>query len=275
MRLHAGEYLGARVQECRLGPALLILSAYGPGQRQPWHVHANPGFLILLSGDYQDHWRHERHVQAALSVIYHPTTEPHAGQVGPRGMIGLNIELMRTWLDSLSLGESQLGTWRLLDSPWWRMRALRFLALVRAPDRDHEPGVETLAIELLEPVVRMSPAAAEAAAPRWLRRVEEHIRTDFRQPLSLKVLAGDAGVHPVYLARVFRRRHGCSVSEYIRLLRLGEAGRLILQHSRSLADAACEVGFYDQPHLARWFARQVGFAPRELKHIRDLLQARP
>jgi AraC family transcriptional regulator len=78
-------------------------------------------------------------------------------------------------------------------------------------------------------------------------------------------------VHPVYLARVFRRRHGCSVSEYLRALRLEEAGRLVLQGA-PLAQAAYAAGFADQAHFTRCFAAAFGFTPTGLWPARASLQ---
>src|SRR5207302_385476 len=81
----------------------------------------------------------------------------------------------------------------------------------------------------------------------------EFLREQFRDPVGLRDAAREAGVHPVYLARVFRRHHGCPVSEYLRALRLVEAGRLVLEGA-SLAHAAHAAGFADQAHVSRRFS---------------------
>ena len=273
MRLGPGEYFGEPLSQRRLGPALLVLSAYRPGPLQSWHVHSNPGFILLLDGDHCDHWRHERVAQSALSLIYHPTWEPHAGQVGPLGMLGLNIEIAQSWLDSLDLRERSLGGWQLLNSVEWRIRALRFLAFTGQFQTRLETDMETEALELLEPLLEVSRGIEQTRTPAWLRRAEELIRDLFQDPLTLRRIASEARVHPIYLARVFRRRHGCSVSEYIRALRLAHAGELILQQDCSVAESACAAGFCDQAHLARWFARAFGYSPKRLQQLRRLRPA--
>jgi AraC family transcriptional regulator len=97
------------------------------------------------------------------------------------------------------------------------------------------------------------------------------LRARFRESVGLRHVAREAGVHPVYLARVFRRRHGCSVGEYLRVLRLVEAGRLVLEGA-ALAQAAHEAGFADQAHFSRCFSGAFGFTPKGLRPARTLLQ---
>jgi AraC family transcriptional regulator len=101
--------------------------------------------------------------------------------------------------------------------------------------------------------------------PAWPRRAEWFIHDAFRTPIRLREVTCEAGVHPIHLARVFRRHHGCSVGEYIRDLRAAEAGRLIVHRDLSIASAACQRGFADQAHLCRCFARLLGFSPRTLR----------
>jgi AraC family transcriptional regulator len=135
-----------------------------------------------------------------------------------------------------------------------------------------EADLETQALELLEPLVaRPRPDQAAGPIPRWLRTAEDFLQARFRESVGLRHVAREAGVHPVYLARVFRRCHGCSVSEYLRALRLIEAGRLVLEGT-PLAQAAYAAGFADQAHFCRRFSAAFGFTPRGLWPARGCLQ---
>jgi AraC family transcriptional regulator len=271
MRLGPGEYFGGTLWERRCGGLLLTLSAYRPGPTQPWHCHANPTFFLLLNGDHRDHSRHGPFEQPAFSLVYHPTTNPHAGELGPRGMRGLNLEYEPSWLESHGLCEGDLGGYRPLDSARLRLAALRLVATAFQDGEHAAADLQMQALELLDPLVARPPGAAPDPAPRWLRRAEEFLRAHFRASVSLRDVAREAGVHPVYLARVFRRRHGCSVSEYLRALRLVETGRLVL-HGASMAQAAHAAGFSDQAHFSRRFSREFGFSPRGLGPARRAQQ---
>jgi AraC family transcriptional regulator len=248
----------------------LTLSAYRPGGTQPWHCHANPTLFLLLAGDHRDHTRHEAFDQPAFSLVYHPTTRPHAGELGPRGMHGLNIEYEPAWLEQHGLREDDLGGYRPLGSTRMRLAALRFLASAFQAGPHAESDLQTQGLEMLEPLVTRPGRPAAGPAPRWLQVAEDFLHEHFRDSVSLRDAAREADVHPVYLARIFRRQHGCSVSEYLRALRLAEAGRLILAGA-PLIDAAYTAGFADQAHFSRSFSRELGLSPKSLLPARNSL----
>src|SRR5262249_32303117 len=107
--------------------------------------------------------------------------------------------------------------------------------------------------------------------PPWFRRAETYIHDQFQTPITLRACARAAGIHPVHLARVFRQRYQCSVSEYLRALRLLEAGRLVLRANVSITEAALRAGFADHAHFTRCCSRRFGFSPRVLRLAKKVL----
>src|SRR5262249_58923485 len=116
MRLAVAKYFGRKVWERRSAGLILTLSAYRPECVLPWHCHMNPTFFVVLHGDHRDHSRDSQFDQPAFSLVFHPTTEKHAGELGLRGARGLNIEFEPSWLARHELQESQLGRYRILPS---------------------------------------------------------------------------------------------------------------------------------------------------------------
>jgi AraC family transcriptional regulator len=74
-------------------------------------------------------------------------------------------------------------------------------------------------------------------------------------------IARAVGVHPVHLARAFRRFFGCSPAHYLRRVRIERAARMIRSSSHPLAEIAATCGFVDQSHLTRAFTRSLGTSP--------------
>jgi AraC-like DNA-binding protein len=91
-------------------------------------------------------------------------------------------------------------------------------------------------------------------------------------PPTLERLAGDLGTSPFALLRAFRDAYGMPPHTWLTDARVRRA-RLLLDAGTPPAEAAVAVGFTDQPHLNRHFARIVGVPPgayqRERKNVQD------
>jgi AraC family transcriptional regulator len=230
--------------------------------------------FVLLAGQHHDESRQESFDQSPLSVVFHPTTGPHATSIGPDGMVGINLEWTDVWLDRCHLRQRDLATeCRLLDSMGTRLLGLRLAASAYEADEAAEADVETAALELVARLVR--DPLPPTRAPHWLSRAKEFLEASAHTPVRLRDVAAEVGVHPVYCARAFRRATGCTVSTYIQILRLLDAGRLILDVGRPLAEAALRAGFADQAHFTRTCSRALGFTPGQLRRARHALFAEP
>jgi AraC family transcriptional regulator len=249
----------------RTGHGLRASLGHYPAGTQPLHVHAHPAFSLLVAGRGVDRSRDRAYDQPPLTAVFHPTWAPHANDVGPGGVLGFTLELGPDWLQGHELAERALGGYQVVaPSVASRLACLALLGTVVQAGPGPAADLDAHALELL---ALLAPAPA-GPAPRWLSRGEDFLRTHFRSPVSLRGAAREAGVHPVHFARVFRRRHGCPVSAYVRALRLVEAGALIVGGNDSLAAVACRAGFADQAHLTRCFGRVLGFSPGALRRLR-------
>ena len=271
-RLRPGEFFGRQNWERRVNGLLLTVSAYRPGPVEPWHEHANPTFFILLDGSHRDHARtaHGQYDQPHFSLVFHPSGHPHAAEYGPQGMRGLNIEYEPPWLERNQLDRGDLAEPLALDRAWIRPAILRLLVTAFQSDPRAEADLETQVTEFLAAVPDPSRHGDSGRAPAWLRSAEEFLRARSRETVGLRDVALDVNLHPVYVARAFRKHLGCPVSEYLRGLRLADAGGLVLQGA-TLAEAAHTSGFADQAHFSRSFSATVGLPPRSLWPARAAL----
>ena len=73
------------------------------------------------------------------------------------------------------------------------------------------------------------------------------------------------GVHPVTLARGFRKAYGCSVGAYLRWLRVARAARRLAETEAPLAEVALAAGFADQSHFSNVFRRETGLSPSQFR----------
>lgn len=100
---------------------------------------------------------------------------------------------------------------------------------------------------------------------RWLMQIRDRIRSDPANPPPTEELAAEAGYHPVYVARAFRRCFGIGLGEYTRLARADYALSLLATSEMGLAELALEAGYADQSHLTRSMRRFLGATPRGIR----------
>ena len=100
--------------------------------------------------------------------------------------------------------------------------------------------------------------------PRWhgcFAQVVAHIHTHYGQNLEVKSLARLAGISQSQFERRFNRIFGATPYEYLLRVRITAARTLLESTDRTIADIACETGFYDHSHFTRTFKRVVGISP--------------
>ena len=124
--------------------------------------------------------------------------------------------------------------------------------------------LQGLAYELVAGLARAS-RRTPSAGPAWLASIDDLLHASFRDPPSLTAMAASAGVHPVHLARAYRKHRRQTIGERIRELRLECACRLLATTRDPIAEIAHGAGYADQSHLARLMRRRLGVSPSEYR----------
>ncbi len=126
--------------------------------------------------------------------------------------------------------------------------------------------IEALLLELLAAFMR---AQHPLPAPTWLQNIHDEILSSFREPLTLSDFASAANVHPVHVARSFRRHFGSTVGEFIRERRV-EFAKNRIRAGCALSEVALEAGFADHSHLTRTFRSLTGVTPSEFRRSQSV-----
>jgi len=91
-------------------------------------------------------------------------------------------------------------------------------------------------------------------------RVRDWIDANSEQNVSIRSLAGTAGLSPYYLVRAFHKVVGSPPHTYQTIVRVNRARRF-LASGLAISDVAIRTGFCDQSHLNRCFKRTLGVTP--------------
>jgi AraC family transcriptional regulator len=126
--------------------------------------------------------------------------------------------------------------------------------------------IEGLALEMLAELSRRSVLPLERRpVARWLEQVREIINTQFSEPLTLSQIAKSVNIHPVHIARTFRKHHRCTIGEYVRRLRIEFACRQLSTSNTPLAEIALQAGFSSQSHFSTTFRLITGLTPAQYR----------
>jgi AraC family transcriptional regulator len=139
---------------------------------------------------------------------------------------------------------------------------LTWAAIARSPDALH---LEALALELASEAE--SPTQEAAHRPSWLDAAEHFIADRLDAPITVADIARAVDVHPVHLARGFRRWLACSPGERLRQRRLARAAHLMSLREADLGEVALLSGFCDQSHMTRVFSAAWGMAPGKYRRL--------
>ena len=252
-----GEFYGAREHRRDVAGFSLSIASADPTRPVARHTHEDAHFILLLDGHYLSSARGAGHLHAEPALIYNPPGTTHRDTFPEaRGRFaGVSVSAARFAEVSqvAAPGEAAIRMWdpRSLDAVH---------RIARGVAHGGEPlGLEALCLELVGAFARTQ--ALERRPPRWLARARELLHDRACEELTMATIAGEVGVHPVYLARVFRRFFGETPADHVRRCRIERAAALVRGTARPLAEIAAVCGFVDQSHFTRAFARTFATSP--------------
>jgi AraC-like DNA-binding protein len=256
MKLAPGKYFGDQIAQRQAAGVCITLCRYGSNSKLPKHAHENPGFFFLLSGDHREASAAGDRIQPESSLLFHWRDSQHETEIGPRGMVGLNIAFNQSWLEKAQMPALTHRDGWILGKPLAKMGALRILGGINGTDVGDE------IIQLLD-LLDTCQRRQDSRPPKWLVAVRERLESDYMTHLSFAQIADEIAVHPVYLARAFRTHYGCTATQYLHHIRMIRAIALVTS-GMTLGEAAAECGFFDQAHLARITRAKLGVCPSAL-----------
>jgi two-component system response regulator YesN len=101
---------------------------------------------------------------------------------------------------------------------------------------------------------------------RHIRGIVEYVSEHFsRIDLSLTLVSEQFNMSPTYISRVFKKETGYSFMDYINLLRLEKAKRLLLVSDAKIYEVALEAGFQTTHYFIRLFKTKFGVTPGDFR----------
>ena len=121
--------------------------------------------------------------------------------------------------------------------------------------------------ELLIMLIRRSGGNADKSVPRLIQRAAACINTEFREKISLEMLANRFSVSVTYLGSLFKKNMGTSFNEYLNNVRLRYACSLLQSSELSVKEVAFASGYNSTEYFLYIFKKKMGMTPREYKTL--------
>ena len=233
---------------------------YDAGRRQVAHRHGETQITIVRRGELLEETRSGSHVITTAMLIIKPASLRHEDRFGPAGAATTCIEIDSDMEQFLTGGRHSLG--------YHVSRGGDALAAVAQFCHQRARGGPADAEACVAEVIAALGDCGPTRAPRGVARTAAVIVAEaYRDTISVADLARVLAVHPVSLARAFRREYGWTISRHVRQLRVTAAAQLLASNELTLADIALETGFSDQSHFTRAFRSVIGVSPGAFRRL--------
>lgn len=100
---------------------------------------------------------------------------------------------------------------------------------------------------------------------RRIHRVMEFINTRFQTIITLEDAASIAGMAPVSFSRFFKTRTGKNFIDTLTEIRVGNASRMLIDTTDSIAEVAIQCGFNNLSNFNRIFKKKKLCTPKEFR----------
>lgn len=242
--------------------------AYPPGTKILPHAHALPYFCVVVRGSYREQYGSQWRENRAFDFLFHPAGEIQSQTFHDGGARCLAVEVQPAFAsrmaDYLALLSNQGG----FQCPATPSLGMALYEEFLCSDHASTLAIEALLLELIAKAVRHRVENRSPDRPAWLSTVIEMLRDRYGEGLSLSQISREVGVHPVTIARLFRKTQHVSIGEFLRRQKVEFACRQLLNSDIPLSRIALEAGFCDQSHFARVFKRVTGMRPTQFALLR-------
>jgi len=260
VQTHGSITLGRPGRKVNLEGLQLIESRYEPSRVLNPHAHRSGNITLVFEGAFEESVGGRVFQPRSASFVVKPGGTVHSNRYGPQPVRAFVIEIAPRREAELGMGAADSARW-FDGGPSVGLLLEIYAAFVRGDD-----DLERITLEGLGEVLRMTVDESTLrgvgrTGATHLARADAILRANIAHAPNSRELARRVGVHPVYLARLFRAANGCGIAAYRRKLQVRAAARRLAEDLDPQAGLAVDAGFADQSHMCRAFKAELGLTP--------------
>ncbi len=235
----------------------------------PLHTHENAHFLFVIKGEYEATVKDKKQCFSSSAMLYYPagtTHRDHFYKAEERRFltISLTSETNKNLLEEINFIDYS----REFNNLEITLLGKRICREIQSLDSLSPIVLDAMANEMLVFAARNLEKSDKP--PAWLKTAHEFIKDCCAESITIAEIASTVGVHPLHLARAFRRFFNCSPGEYLRKCRIELASNLLLNSNETLVEVALTCGFKDQSQFTKSFKQITGITPAKFRQMHSL-----
>ena len=267
MKLLSGQLYGSILRSCAVSELKLMETVYAPGAEIPRHSHECASLCLVLQGTYSEVYGKRTRVCKPSTLVFYLPDEEHSDRFHEAGGRCFNAEVSKDWLARVREYSKVMDSQVEFHGGGVVNLVMKLYNEFRLMDDTAPLAIEGLMLEIVAEASRYAKVPAERKLPRRIERAKEFLHAHFQESIRLEDVARSADIHPVYLAREFRKHYCCTVGEYVRRLRVEFACSKLSASDEPLAKIAQAAGFSDQSHFSRTIRSFTGMSPARYRKV--------
>jgi len=120
---------------------------------------------------------------------------------------------------------------------------------------------------IIEEVLQKLNACRKEKDIRIVSSIKQFLNSRFKEEIGNKLLAEQFGYSINYIGQIFKNEAGLTISEYLKMIRLSHAKKLLKETPLKINEVARESGFDDQQYFCAVFKKAMGVTPSEYREL--------
>lgn len=265
--LESGRFYGISRKHFHLDGLTIVDSGFNNYTGCPWHYHENAHFAFTTRGHLVETHKKKQIRLSPGSLLYNHSDEPHYNSGYSEYVSALHVDIDATWFKKYDINFSGIEGATEIRNPV--IKNIFFNLLKEIKDFHSTPhlSIECLVVQSINEMMQDNFLVAKGK-PSWIFRMRDLLYDRYSENISLKEIASEINLHPVYLCQQFPIYFHCTFGDYIRKIKIEKAvGLMFSSPQLSLTYIGNACGFSDQSHFIRLFKKNIGIAPLAFRRM--------
>ncbi len=259
--LEKGKFYGDSKRQFYVNGLTIVDSEFYHYRDCPWHYHQNAHFAFTTNGHLVEAHKKKQLQLSAGSLMYNHSQEPHCNSNYSEKVSALHVDIDNEWFTQYNIHFRHIEGVRKLKDPCIKNIFHKLFKEVKYFDSALPLAIEGLILQAVSEIIQMD-SLKSISTPSWVLKTKDLLYSRYSEHLSLREIALEMNIHPVYLCQKFPVYFKSGFGDYIRKIRIEKAVEFIFNNPHlSLTEISYACGFADQSHFIRLFKKHIGITP--------------